>query len=315
MKTYIIGHIKPDTDAVIATLAFKHLFDSMDCWNHPNSVACITHNLNPETQFIFKKFNQTPLQLIKASDIQPKDKIVLVDHNETSQMLAKINPNQITDIFDHHKINLKLSQPIFLTMKAWGSTCTIAHNLMKTHKVSIPKKLAALMLCAIVSDTVGFKSSTTTEVDKNAASKLAKISDIKNIKNLTLEIFKAKSDISTLTNEKIITNDYKIYNFSNKKVFISQLETVEQENLLKNKVSDLLSALTKAKKDQNLDLAFLVISDIIKVNSKILILSNQEKQIAEKAFNKKVSNNILDIGPKLSRKKDIAPAIEKAILS
>ena len=162
MKTFIIGHIKPDTDAVVATLAFKYLFDSMSCWNHSNSISCISHNLNPETKFIFKKFNQKSIQLIKSSDIKPEDKIVLVDHNETSQMLDGINIDQITDIFDHHKVNINLNRPIFITTKPWGSTCTIAHHLMETYKLNIPKKLAALMLCAILSDTVGLKSSTTT---------------------------------------------------------------------------------------------------------------------------------------------------------
>jgi len=313
MKTYIIGHQKPDTDAVVATLAFKHLFDSMDCWGHPNSVACITHHLNPETKYIFKKFNQTPLQLIKASDIKPKDNIVLVDHNETSQMLNGIDQNQITDIFDHHKLNLNLNHPIFVTAKAWGSTCTIAFNLFEIYKVKIPKKLASLMLCAILSDTVGFKSSTTTKVDKDAATKLAKIAGIKDIDGLTFEIFKAKSNLNDLTDQEIITNDYKIYDFSNKKVFISQLETVEQKSLLKNKKSNLLTALAQIKKDQKLDLAFLVITDVLKVNSKILVLSDKESLVLEKAFNEKAIDNILDIGPKLSRKKDIAPAIEKTL--
>ena len=289
----------------------------MDCWGYKNSVATITHNLNPETAFIFKKFNQKTPQLITAKDIAPEDKVVLVDHNEQSQILEGLNLDQVTDIFDHHKVNLNFNHPIFMTVKPWGSTCTIAFHLMDTYKLDIPKTLASLMLCAILSDTVGFKSSTTTPVDKDAATKLAKIANINDIDALSLEIFKAKSDTSSLTSEQIVTNDYKIYDFANKKVFINQLETVEQQNIIANKKKDLLKALQKIKQDKNLDLAFLVITDILKVNSKILLLSPDEQKVAKQAFSKQAIaiDGVLDIGPKLSRKKDIAPAIERATAS
>ncbi len=313
MKTYIIGHQKPDTDSVVAVLAFKHLFDSQDCWNHSNSIACITHQLNPETQFIFNKFQAKIPKIIKASDIQSEDKVVLVDHNETSQRLEGLNQNQITDIFDHHKLNLNLNHPIFVTTKDWGSTNTIAWHLMNLYKVDIPQQLASLMLCAILSDTVGFKSVVTTERDKKAAQALAQKAKIKDIDTLSLEILKAKSDISSLSDEQIVTNDYKIYNFNNKKIFINQLETVEQKKLLTEKKPNLLKALEIVKQKENVDLAFIAISDILKVNTKLLILSDEEKAVAESAFNGQVKNNLLDIGSKLSRKKEITPAIEKAL--
>jgi len=313
MKTYIIGHQKPDTDSVVATLAFKHLFDSQNCWNHPNSIACITHQLNPETQFIFNKFQAEIPKIIKASDIESSAKIILVDHNETSQRLKGLNQDQVTDIFDHHKINLSLKKPIFITTKDWGSTNTIAWYLMDLHKIDIPQQLASLMLCAILSDTVGFKSVITTDKDKQAAENLAKIAEIENIDSLVLEIFQAKSNISKLTDEQIVTNDYKIYDFSGKKVFINQLETVEQKKLLTTKKTALLKALEIVKQKENVNLAFIAISDVLKVNTQLLILSDQEKTIAEKAFKGQSQNNLLDIGTKLSRKKEIAPAIEKAL--
>jgi len=315
MKTYIIGHQKPDTDSVVATLAFKHIFDSDKCWGHSNSIICITHDLNLETKFVFNKFkaDQSQLKLIKATDIPTDSKIVLVDHNEESQRLSGLNQDQITDIFDHHKINLNLNKPIFITIKDWGSTNTIAWHLMNLYKLTIPKTLASLMLCAILSDTVAFKSITTTDIDKKAAKTLAKIAEINNIDQLAIEMLKAKSNISKLTDDQIISNDYKIYDFFGKKVFISQLETVEQENLFKTRKQDLLKALKNIKQKENYDLAFVAISDVLKINTKLLILPYEEKNIAEKAFSKKSENSLLDIGPKLSRKKQIAPAIEKAL--
>ena len=313
MKTYIIGHQKPDTDATVAALTFEHIFKQDSRWGHSDPVACITHELNLETQFVFKKFEQAPLQLIKATDIQPNDKIVLVDHNEEAQRLKSLNPDQIAGIFDHHKLNLNLNKPILTLTKPWGSTCTISWWLMDLYKYSIPKKLATLMLCAILSDTVGFKSGTTTNMDKSAAKNLAKIANITDIDTLTLEIFKAKSDLSSLSDEQIITKDYKNFDFSGKKVFINQIETVEQEDLLKNKKSALLAALKIYKQKENLDLGFVAITDVLKLNTKLLLPSETEIKLAESAFGGKVEDNLLDIGPKLSRKKDIAPIIEKAL--
>ena len=313
MKTYIIGHIKPDTDASVATLAFKHLFDQEKCWNHPNSIPCITHPLNNEAKFIFNKFNQTAPKLIYSKDINPQDKIVLVDHNEKSQRLKNLNPNQITDIFDHHKLNLNLNNPIFITTKPWGSTCTIAWFLINLHQHKIPKTLASLMLAAILSDTVVFKSSTTTNIDKKAAKNLAKIAN-QDIKKLGFEILQAKSNISNLTIENIITKDYKYYNFSGINVFINQIETVEQKKVLSQIKSDLLKALIKYKKDNSINIAIIAVSDIFRKNTKLILPGTAEIKLLEKAFNQKVKNNILNIGPLLSRKKDIVPAIEKALL-
>lgn len=312
MKTYILGHQKPDTDAVVSTLAFKHLFDSQACWQHSQSVACITDDLNPETEYLFKKFKQTNPQLIKASQIKPEDKVVLVDHNEVNQALKGLNYQQVTDIFDHHKLNLNLNQPIFITTKPWGSTCTIAWWLMNTFKINIPHKLAGLILAAILSDTVGFKSSTTTDVDKKAAQALAQIIDI-NIDNFTFEILKAKSNISSLSDDQIVTKDYKVYDFNGHKVFLNQLETVEQKKVIQTKKANLLKALKKLKQTQNYDYVFMAISDILKVNTKMLSLDSEEKNILETSFSDQIKDNLLDIGPKLSRKKDIAPFLEKTI--
>ena len=126
-----------------------------------------------------------------------------------------------------------------------------------------------------------------------------------------IKIFKAKSNVSSLTDRQIVTNDYKIFDFAGKKVLIDQLETVEQAKILQDKKSSLLKAMAEVKTAQKVDLLFVAISDILRINTKLLILG--EEEIAKKAFGGRVENNVLDIGPKLSRKKEIAPAIEKTI--
>ena len=311
-KTYIIGHQKPDTDAVVAAMALQYLFSQESCFCHENAEAVIADPLNPETRFLFEKFGVTTPRLITAADIAPEDKVVLVDHNESSQRLSGINENQVVEIIDHHKANLNLNQPIFMTFKAWGSSSTIVYHMMKQSNVVPDKKRAHLLLAAILSDTVGYKSATTTQKDEELGAELAQLAEVADVDAFTLEIFKAKSDISALSDEEIVKNDYKIFEFG-KKTMIDQLETVEQDMILTEKKAALLEAMQSVKAELGVELLFVAITDILKVNTKLLILGDAEAKVARTAFGGNVTDNVLDIGPKMSRKKEIAPAIEKAL--
>ncbi len=317
MTTYIIGHKKPDTDSVVAAIALQFLYESRDCFGYKNPQAVITEAVNPEATFLLNKFAVEMPKVITAEVITAEDQVILVDHNEESQRLDGLNQDQIVEIVDHHKVNLNLNQPIFMTFKAWGSSSTIAYFLMKQNDLRPSKTLASLMLAAILSDTVGYKSATTTAKDKEVGAELAEIAEIGDVEAFTLEIFKAKSDISSLNDEQIVKNDYKIFEFGSEnaivKTMIDQLETVEQEMVLTKKKAGLLKAMTAVKAEQKVKLLFVAITDILKVNTKLLILSDAEKEVAQKAFGGIVENNILDIGSKMSRKKEIAPAIEKAL--
>ncbi|MFH2118569.1 MAG: manganese-dependent inorganic pyrophosphatase [Candidatus Paceibacterota bacterium] len=312
MKTYIIGHTKPDTDSVVAAMAAAYLFQKDETFSRPNAQAVIADSLNPETKFLFEKFGVEAPPQITADQIKPEDQIVLVDHNEESQRLAGLNPEQIVEIIDHHKPQISLIQPIFINFKVWGSTSTIIYYFMKQQGVMPEASLASLMLAAILSDTLGYKSPTTTDKDRKFGAELAGLAGIEDIEAFTLEIFKAKSDLSSLTDEQIVSNDFKIFEF-NKKTFINQLETVEQELILNDKKDSLLKAMEKTKQAKGVELLFVAITDILKVNTTLLILGEEEARVAQKAFGGQVKDHTLDIGSKLSRKKEIAPAIEKAL--
>lgn len=313
MNTYIIGHIKPDLDSVVSALALEYLYQNVDCFGYTNPKAVIASPINNETKFAFKKFGvQVPPLLDEARErfSEPNSNFVLVDHNEESQRAEDIDPNQIVEIIDPHKPNLDLKNPIFLTLKPWGATTTIIWWLMQQNQIIPPQKLAQLMLCAVLSDTVGLKSATTTNKDKEAVNDLAKISEITDIDALTLEIFRAKSDIDALTPDQIVTNDYKTFNFGDKKVLIGQIETVEQDKILAQK-ENLVTAMRIVKTREKVDHIFLAISDILQINTKLLFTDEKEQQIAESAFDSKITEeHLLDIGPKLSRKNEIAPEIE-----
>lgn len=310
MTTYIIGHKKPDLDATVSAMAVAEFRKQRGDNNNPTPV--LADPINPETTAVFSKFNLEAPKVITSADIKPEDKVILVDHNEVEQRLDGLNQDQIIAVIDHHKVNLNLNLPIKITTLPVGSTCTIVYLKFKQYNLSIPEPLAKLMLGGILSDTVGLKSGTTTEKDRQAVNDLGSISKIEDIDSFTLEIFKAKSNISSLTPEQIVKNDYKVFDFA-KKTFIGQVETVEQDLVLNNRKAELLASMQQVKQSEGVELLFLVITDILKVNSKLLLLSDSEQQIAIKAFGGTPTANILDIGPKLSRKKDIAPPIEKAL--
>ena len=308
--TYILGHVKPDTDAVVAAMGLAYLYQQTN--EFPNPVAAITEPLNPETTFLFEKYAVTPPMTLSSDMLTENDCVVLVDHNEADQRLSGLNPDLIVGIVDHHKFNLNVNNPIAITAFPWGSSSTIVYHLMKMSAVIPDKKLASLLLAAVLSDTVGCKSATTTQQDREIVNELAQVAEITDIEAFTLEIFMAKSNISSLTDEQIVKNDYKVFDFG-KKTMIDQLETVEQEKVLSERKTSLLAAMTVVKQELQADLIFVAVTDILKVNTKLLILSEEEARIAQLAFGGTVIDNILDIGPKMSRKKEIAPPIEKAL--
>ncbi|MFC1711248.1 DHH family phosphoesterase [Patescibacteria group bacterium] len=311
---YIIGHVKPDLDSAVSAVALKYLFNNVSCFERTNSTPVLASNANFETTKMFEKFKVDLPKTLASEQINKKDTFVLVDHNEISQRLTGITDDQVTDIFDHHKINLKTTKPIFITIKPWGSSSTLCWWWMEVSNLKPDKSLAGLMMAAIISDTSGFKSPTTTETDKKAFKDLNKIAKIADIEKLTLDIFKAKSYIGNLSDQQILLKDYKIYDFTGKKVLINQLETVLQDDLLK-KTDVFINELIKIKTNMKLDHAFCLITDVLKLNSKCFVTVKDEP-LLQKSFPKakNIKKGVYDLGPIMSRKKEVAPAVEKALV-
>ena len=312
MKTYLIGHQQPDLDSVASILLFAHIFNQKKCFGYSQSIPAIPGPINPETKIILKQLEINSPKIITAKDIKPEDKIILIDHNEKSQRLPDINPDQIVEIIDHHKPNLNLSQPIFITTKAWGTTATIAWYLSQLHSIKLPTKLQKLAAAAIVSDTIYFKSSITTDKDRETFKNLVKSSEISNPDGFAMNVLKAKSDLSSLSTRKIILNDSKLFNFANQKVRISVVETVDPLVHL-NKLANYLSIMTQLKQQENLNYIFFCIIDIFNENTQLVYLTEKGRGVVEKAFGNQGKNNLLNIGKRLSRKKEIAPPIEKIL--
>lgn len=308
MKIYIKGHTSPDLDSIASAYTYAEYLRKIKRYGNHEIIPVRVGEPNNETIHIFKEFNIEIPKHLEDYEIEDKDKFILVDHNEESQRHKRVKPEQIVEIVDHHKMNVTFSEPVRIDIKPFGCTNTIIEELFRIANIEPSKETKALMLAAILSDTVGLKSSTTTGYDSEVAHRLAKELNVE-IEKLTFDLFKAKSDITGLSAQEIAKKDCKVFELKGNKVFINQVETVEPEKIIEIK-EQLLDAIKEIKEQEKVTQAYVVITDILKINSQVIYETEEEKSIIERAFITEGTNNIADIGPKMSRKKDIVPAIE-----
>lgn len=313
MKIYVIGHKIPDLDAISSAVEYAEFLKKQKRYEGSEIMAVRAGEPNKETQHIFKKFGVEIPQPLDEYIIDPTDAFILVDHNELDQRHEKVINEQIIEIVDHHKINVNFTSPVRIDVKPLGSTSTVVYEHFEMYGLKPSKETTSLILASILSDTVGLKSSTTTGMDSEIAHKIAKELEM-DIEKLTFEIFKAKSDVGGLSAMQIAEKDFKIFDFGGTKIFIGQVETVEPEKVLEQK-EKLIKALEEIKVKHASTQAYLFVTDILKINSHAIYATEEEKKILEKAFMGVGEGNVIDVGPKMSRKKDIAPEIEKAIKS
>lgn len=311
MRIFVIGHTSPDLDAIAAAVEYSEFLEKIKRYKDAEIIPVRAGEPNLETQSVFEKFGADMPKSLDEYEIGDGDSFVLVDHNEESQRHEKIVSERVLEIIDHHKINITLSNPVRIDVKPVGSTSTVIFEHFEEKGIEASKPVLGLMLGGILSDTVGLKSSTTTGLDIDAAEKISK--DLgQNIEKFTFEIFKAKSDISGLSVDQIARKDFKVFDFGGTKFFINQVETVEPGKILEMK-EEIIAALERAKSEEGASLGVVVVTDILAIDSKVIYSNEVEKGIVEQAFTTQGKDGIAEIGPKMSRKKDIAPAIEKIV--
>lgn len=301
MKTIIIGHINPDLDSIVSSIILAEFLNKKEKGNNYESKSA--GKLNKETNFILNYFDCKKPQIIK--DLSGK-RVFLVDHGEYEQSVFGIEKAEIVGVVDHHKMGgLKTSSPIFYRSEIVGSTCSILSKMFIENKIALTKKQAGLLLSGIISDTLNFTSPTSTLEDKKIAQILNKISK-ENLKELADKILEIKSDISDISIEELIKRDYKEFKAGKTNFAIGVFETLNPKKINKDKI---LSSLKKIKKEDKIDLLFFGLVDIMKKNTELFLVEEREKDVAEKSFSKKASNNILFLEGFLSRKKQILPPL------
>ena len=306
MALYTCGHIIPDSDSVCSAISLAYLLNKIGRAATPARQG----ELNPETKFILDKFGfEAPI--IKTSFAG--DELFITDYSDLAQAPQDMDKTTVVGIVDHHKLgDITTSTPLECWIRPVGCTNTIVKEMYDYHKVEIPKNIASIMLCAILSDTVIFKSPTCTALDIQVVRELAKIAGIEDFGALGMEMFKVKSQVLGTPIRELVMRDYKNFDMHGSKVGVGQLEVVDGSVFDKIK-DELMEDIKKVKDEQNLHTVALLLTDIMKEGSEILV-SSDDTSIFEKAFNCKLEDGKVWLDGCLSRKKQIIPFLEPAFL-
>lgn len=236
-----------------------------------------------------------------------RKKVILVDHNERGQSIPGIEEADILEIVDHHRVaDIQTVGPLLFRGEPLGSTATIVTKMFEEFDVEIPQAIAGILLGAVVSDTLLFKSPTCTPVDTKMARKLAKIAQV-DIQEFAMDMFKAGTSLAGKTVEEIFNQDFKKFLFENGTVGVGQVNTMDIEGFASYK-ADMLEYMTKFAQDNNLDFVALLLTDVINANSEIFA-AGPKAYLVEQAFNIKLNESQATLKGVISRKKQVVPAI------
>lgn len=236
-----------------------------------------------------------------------RKKVILVDHNERGQSIPGIEEADILEIVDHHRVaDIQTVGPLLFRGEPLGSTATIVTKIFDELDVEMPSHIAGLLLGAVVSDTLLFKSPTCTPVDTKIAKKLAEIAGV-DIQEFAMEMFKAGTSLVGKTVDEIFNQDFKKFSFDNLQVGVAQVNSMDIEGFLPYK-KDMLDYMNKFAEDNNLEFTLLLLTDIINANSEIFV-GGPCPELVEKAFNVQLTECQGTLAGVISRKKQVVPAI------
>ncbi|MEC1736364.1 manganese-dependent inorganic pyrophosphatase [Bacillus mojavensis] len=305
-KILIFGHQNPDTDTICSAIAYADLKNKLGFNAEPVRLG----QVNGETQYALDYFKQESPRLVETAANEVNG-VILVDHNERQQSIKDIEDVQVLEVIDHHRIaNFETAEPLYYRAEPVGCTATILNKMYKENNVTIEKEIAGLMLSAIISDSLLFKSPTCTDQDVAAAKELAEIAGV-DAEEYGLNMLKAGADLSKKTVEELISLDAKEFTLGSKKVEIAQVNTVDIEDVRKRQ-AELEAVISKVVAEKNLDLFLLVITDILENDSLALVIGNEADKV-EKAFNVTLENNTALLKGVVSRKKQVVPVLTDAI--
>lgn len=306
MPICVVGHSNPDTDSVTAAIAYANFLNATGA----DAKACMqisAENLNPESKVVLEKFGLAAPEEI--TDAAGKD-VALVDFSDVAQAPANIGDANVVGIVDHHKIgDIVTNSPIFFYAKPVGCTGTVLLEMYKSNNVDLPKDIAGGMLCAILSDTVNFKSPTCTDEDKAAVAELLEITGVTDQDALFMEMLKAKSSVEGVSMKDLIFRDYKDFDMNGKKVGIGQIELATLDQ-----VADIRDGLYKAVEEVKADgrhTVLFMLTDVVKEGTDLMVVSD-DPAVIEGAFSGKIEGQSMWVDGMMSRKKQVVPSLQDA---
>ncbi|TYR80544.1 manganese-dependent inorganic pyrophosphatase [Priestia megaterium] len=301
-KVLIFGHKNPDTDTICSAIAYADLKNKLGL----NAEAIRLGEINGETQFALEKFNAELPRFVDEVSKEAKE-VILVDHNERQQSANDIDQVRVLEVIDHHRIaNFETADPLYYRAEPVGCTATILNKLYKENGVKIEPNIAGLMLSAIISDSLLFKSPTCTEQDVAAARELAEIAGV-DVEEYGLAMLKAGADLSDKTASQLISLDAKEFSMGSSKVEIAQVNAIDVNDVLVRK-AEIEEVIAKTVEEKGLDLFLLVVTDILNSDSTAVALGSAASKV-EEAYDVKLENNTALLKGVVSRKKQVVPVL------
>lgn len=305
-ETKVFGHRSPDTDASCSAIVWAWFLN-----NHRNQKATpyILGPVNTEAEFVMESFGVTMPTILES--ITSDEQVAIVDTNNLDELFQNINDAEIISIIDHHKLTgtLKTNLPREIVIQPYASTMTVMYNVMNLDLTEFPRDIAGLMLSGIISDTLEFRSPTTTDEDKILAEKLAVSIDI-NIPEYASKMFDAKSNISDFSASELVRMDSKIYEINGKQTRVSVLETTNPQMVL-DRYDEIVGSYNEIKDQDAVEQILLFVIDILQEEATLLIPDEETKILTESAFNVSISDNTITLPGIVSRKKQILPTLTK----
>ncbi|NPE27203.1 manganese-dependent inorganic pyrophosphatase [Methanococcoides sp. SA1] len=296
---YVVGHKSPDSDSVCSAVAVAELKKLLG----EKCEARVAGEINAETKFILEKFEMEAPDILDTAE---DEDIILVDHSDLSQSVEGMEKARVCGIVDHHKLgDVETSVPVEVLIRPLGCTCTIVKSLYDYYGKEISKEVAGIMLCAILSDTVIFRSPTTTEEDKKVVEELAEICGVEDVESLGMEMFKVKSEVEGVSAEDLVQRDYKDFDMGGRKIGVGQLELVDL-GMLDGREDELLEEM-EGLLDDGRDAVFLMLTDIMKEGTMLLSVS-KEAGLREEVFGGEGEGWYEGM---MSRKKQVVPKLEE----
>ncbi|NJE63199.1 manganese-dependent inorganic pyrophosphatase [Enterococcus durans] len=304
-KILVFGHQNPDTDAIGAAIAFSHLQNQLG----KDTEAVALGEPSEETQYALDYFKLAAPRVV-ASAKDEATQVMLVDHNEFQQSISDIADVEILSVVDHHRIaNFETANPLYYRAAPVGCTSTIVLKMYKENQVAIPKEIAGIMLSAIISDTLLFKSPTCTPEDVAAAKELAELAEVE-LEAYGLDMLKAGTNLSDKTAAVLLDLDAKSFPMGEANVRIAQINTVDLNEVM-DRQTELEEAMTDEMAKNGYDLFVLVVTNILDSDSELLVAGNAIDKV-EEAFKTKLTNNRALLKGVVSRKKQVVPQLTAA---
>lgn len=304
MAAYVYGHINPDSDSIVGAISLAYLKSQIG----EEAIAVKQGDISPETEFILNKFD---LEIPPTKTEFAGCDVYIVDHSDLAQSPQDIKEANILGIVDHHKLgDITTAAPLECWIRPVGCSNTVIKEMYDYHGIEIPANIAGAMTCAILSDTVIFKSPTCTKIDTKVTKELAKIAQIEDVRALGMEMFIVKSAVKGATPRELNTRDFKDFSMNGNKIGIGQLEVVDL-SVFDGMKDSLFEDMQKLKDEGQRNTVLILLTDIMKEGSQLLCLSDNAEKI-EKAFGVQLENNQAWLEKVMSRKKQVVPPLEKS---